>query len=436
MPVKKLTARFVETIKGNGVERVDYRDAICRGLELRITPSGRKSWTLIYRTEKGRGARRRRMALGDFPAVDLDKARTIARVHLGMVAGGADPAADLQRASDRLTVRDMGDDYLEKHAKRNKRSWRYDKSILEADVYPVIGKLRPRDVERVHIQKIVDRVLDRGAAIQANRTFEIVRGLFRWGLGAYVDQSPCYGLRKPTRERPRERVLTRDELRTVWQRIERGTLSDTGDAVRMGEALQITVKLLLALGQRSGEVSQARREELDLKAGIWVIPGERSKNGRAHRLPLPDCAITLFQRAIEIGDEQFAERKKRDDGAKPTPWLFPSPFGRNGREWGTEPIGNTAINHALVRVLQYSGAEDVTPHDFRRTVATYMAELGIPEIHISAVMNHVRAGVTAKHYARYTYEAEKKAALEKWTAELRSIIDRTDKQTGCYRKNH
>ena len=423
MPVKKLTARFVETVKGNGVERVDYRDTDVRGLELRITPSGRKSWSLLYRTEKGRGATRRRMALGDFPSVDLEAARTEAKIHLGSIAGGSDPAAEQRRVSDKVTVREMGETYIAKHAKKNKRSWQGDETTLTKDVYPVIGDLRPKDVERAHIQKIVDRVIDRGSPIQANRVLALLSSLFRWAIGTYVDVSPCYGFRKPTRERARERVLTRDELKIVWQRIEHGAeRREKGQAVRMREPLQIAAKLLMLLGQRSSEVTQARRDELDLKAGVWVIPAERSKNGRAHRLPLPDQAKALFARALTIADADYAVQMEKHDHAKPSPYVFPSPFGRGGRAWGVEPVGESAVGHGLKRVLDKSGVEDVTPHDLRRTAATYMAELGIPEIHISAVMNHVRAGVTAKHYARYTYEAEKRQALDAWEAMLLQVV--------------
>jgi len=73
--------------------------------------------------------------------------------------------------------------------------------------------------------------------------------------------------------------------------------------------------------------------------------------------------------------------------------------------------------------LSCSEIEDVRPHDFRETVATQMAELGIPEVHIGAVLNHVRSNVTATHYIQHKYGPEKRAALEKWERKLEAIIE-------------
>jgi integrase len=69
--------------------------------------------------------------------------------------------------------------------------------------------------------------------------------------------------------------------------------------------------------------------------------------------------------------------------------------------------------------------EPWTFHDLRRTAATHMGRLGVSLEVIARVLNHARAGVTAKHYALYEYEAEKRSALDRWAAEVMRTVDGT-----------
>jgi len=292
--------------------------------------------------------------------------------------------------------------------------------MLKNDILPVIGGLMPKQVERGHIERIIERVEARGALIQANRVFALVRGMFNWGLGKYVKISPVYGMKKPNDERVRDRNLRTDEIATIWRLIENGAANEKGKRVTMTEQSRTALKLLFFLGQRVSEVTQAKKTEFDLAEGIWVIPGARTKNKRTHRVPLPPQALSLIKRAIEV-----PERWNRPCETK---YLFPSPLSSLGSPLGSKPISSTSLNCALKRVLSYSGIEDVRPHDFREAVATGMASLGIPEVHIGAVLNHIRGNVTAMHYIRHSYDREKRIALEAWERKLEAIIEGKDSE--------
>ncbi|MEO7135445.1 MAG: Arm DNA-binding domain-containing protein [Vicinamibacterales bacterium] len=100
------------------------------GLALRVTPTGAKSWAVLYRHR----GRLRRLTLGALKAIGLAEARTRARTAIAAAADGADPAAAKQGARRVETIADLAADYIEKHAKRKKRSWREDDRMLRADI--------------------------------------------------------------------------------------------------------------------------------------------------------------------------------------------------------------------------------------------------------------------------------------------------------------
>ena len=406
MPSLRFTDRAVRGFDASR-GRADYWDLQLPGFGVRVNESGRKTWFVRYRI----GGKQRRFKIGSFPDMSLSEARQDAREKLNQAVRGDDPKVTRQVREKKqiITVRMMADAYIEKHAKRKKRSWQKDVSILGQDVLPYVGDLHPENVEQAHIVDICDRIIDRGCSTQANRVFEVIRKMFNWGRGTYLTISPCYGMAKPAKERPRARDLQPEEMRIIWDRIKQGGETPDGRLATMREGTRIALKLLILTGQRVSEVSQAPKSEFNPAERIWTIPGGRTKNQRLHRLPLPGACWTLIERANEISGS--------------SDWLFPSPIrSRSGLEAGTKPIGPTSLNHALSKVLKTSGIDNVRPHDFREVVATSMATLGISDLHIDAVQNHVRGTVSEKHYIRYRYEKEKLAALEQWQGRLEEII--------------
>lgn len=177
MSVLRLTDRNVASIKPIEGKQIDYWDTVREGLGLRVSPGGRKTWMVRYRL----GSKRKRLKLGTYPIYSLSEAREETKGVLGDLFKGNDPSLGLLKDKGQITVEDMAELYLEKHAKKKKRSWRKDKAMLDRDILPIIGHLKPGQVEYGHIEKIVAKVEDRGATIQANRVFEVVRGLFNWG---------------------------------------------------------------------------------------------------------------------------------------------------------------------------------------------------------------------------------------------------------------
>jgi integrase len=323
----------------------------------------------------------------------LADARDKAKVALAAITQGNDPAAEKREEREAATFGHVAREYLERHAKVKKRSWREDQRILDHDVLPAWRNRRAKDVTALDVRALLDAIVDRGASIQANRTFAIIRRVFNWAAApdrALVPQShnPCRGLERPAPERQRERVLTPDELRAVWQALD--------DEDRHTAAL---FRLYLLTAQRGGELRTMQWPDIDLTTGWWTIPAERAKNGLAHRVPLSPQALTVLRNV------------SREDGVL---WVFPTTRG--------SASGYRARIYDAVDRIKERSRVDFVPHDLRRTVATFLtSELGVSRLVVSKLLNHIETGVT-KVYDRASYDREKQAALVAWGLRLEAIV--------------
>jgi integrase len=382
----KMTARSVAALKRPLEGQKDIFDGSLPGFGMRLSYGGTRTWTLFYR----HNGVKRRMKIGNYPALPLAAARDRARAALHDVAVGKDPAAEKVAYRESETVADLAREYLDKHAKVKKRSWQHDERTLRNDVLPAIGKLKAKDVRRRDIIRLLDKVKER-SPIMANRTLEIVRKMFAWGVSQdIVEANICTGIARPSEEPRRERVLMADEIRCFWAAAAK-------EESRAGLVLQ----LLLFTAQREGEVLKMRWQNIEEGDEYWwTIPGEIAKNGLAHRVPLSKPVITIL----------------RDIRAqRPDPTYV---FARRG---GGAPATASLIRKPLNRIRHAAGLEDFVPHDLRRTAASYMTGMGIPRLTVAKVLNHAEAGVTSV-YDRHSYDPEKRHALDAWAQRLMEIV--------------
>ncbi len=409
MAIELLTDKRIKGLRADE-GRFEIRDAKVTGLVLRVTASGAKTWSVQYRVKGKPGTQRE--TLGPYPRVSIADARGRADAILKRVSAGGDPKADAKARRARMTVRELAERYLELHAKPSKRSWRGDEQMLNLSVLPVIGDMAIADVHRRDITRVLDKVLERGAAIQANRTWEVVRAMFRWAVRrGDLDHSPHEGLGRPSKENRRDRTLSRKafedhtgetrpaEVAVLWEKL---------PACPMSEGMRDVIRLQLLTGQRSGEVAGMRLDELDLRAREWLLPPERTKNKRSHEVPLSAWALEIIRGAIARGHG--------------LPFVFPSPTG-------DQAVESMAVAKAVKRSLHALGLDPFTPHDLRRTVATALIEQGELPVVVEAALNHISGAqgtVTAAHYVRHPYAEEKRAALERWADRLRAIVEGRD----------
>ncbi|MGC1742894.1 MAG: integrase family protein, partial [Pseudolabrys sp.] len=212
----KLTTRMVEAIKP-ATERKEIPDALLPGLYFIVQPSGAKSWAVRYR----HGARSRKHTLGPYPRIDLKTARELGGKALRATAEGRDIAHEKKQALTARTdsVESVVQRFIERHCKRNYRPRPLKEAERLLRVH-VVSRWRGRaigGITRADIREMLDHIVDSGAPVLANRAHSLTRKLFNWCVEhEIVAISPITGIKPPTVESSRDRVLTDDELRMVW----------------------------------------------------------------------------------------------------------------------------------------------------------------------------------------------------------------------------
>jgi integrase len=411
MPTTLLNARFVATLKPRAT-RTEYFDSLSPGLSLRLSPSGVKTWAVLYRPQVDGATPRavglRRLTLGRYPALDLKAARKRAAVARGLVANGQDPAAAKQAARQAAlrtgdTVKDLAADYLKNYAKKHKRSWPDDDRMLNVEVLPHWKARKVRELTRRDVRVLIEAIAERGSPITANRCLALVRKMLNYAITTdWIDANPAALMAKPGAEQSRERVLTDDEIRLVWAACASERVATCA-----------VTRLRLVTAQRGAEVVAMKWADLDRATGWWTIPATVTKNKKAHRVPLTAPAIAILDTVPQL------------DGSD---WVFPNRIG-------TRPITDAkqAGRRIGARVLKRLQEDDLTVaafdfrgHDLRRTASTKMAEAGVSQGDIARVLNHAEGGPRATHvYNRYAYDAEKRRALETWARVLSGILDKS-----------
>ena len=263
------------------------------------------------------------------------------------------------------------------------------------------------ELSRADIRAVLNAVKGRGATTTVNRTLAALRRALSWAVREdLIEANPAQNIATGIEETSKERALTVAEITTLWHGL---------DEAKMGHKSRLAIKLLLATGQRPGEVCGAAKSEVDLDAKTWVIPSKRAKNRQTHMVPLSPLAVDLFKAAIALSPESdfvFSSRPRKGVGIE-----------------HKAPMEAHALSHAMRGSLSELGlkAKPATPHDLRRTVATHMARLGIPDRFVGRVLNHgteLRRTITSKVYITHDYADEKRETLEAWAIELDRIIAR------------
>lgn len=375
-----------------GKSEVLIFDDALPGFGLRVRAGGKRTWIAQYRI----GAQQRRVSLGIVGAISAAEARKRAKQDIGGAQAGHDVQAKkitqrAPKAPPGVTLGDLFEMYLPVAKEKLKPTSYADLVRHLRTNWAPLRSLEVKDLERRHIAAELERIAIRGK-YEANRSRASLSAMFSWAIGAgrvTRDSNPVIGTNKATNEIARDRVLSDMEASLIWKQ------SGSGHYAAI-------IRLLLLTGQRREEVAAITWSEIDLVKGLWSLPKTRTKNKRAHDVPLSEPAIAILEglprqpeRDLVFGDgkgafsgwskckERFDERLKA--AGMTAPWRL---------------------------------------HDLRRTVATGMANIGVQPHIVEAVLNHIsgsRAGV-AGIYNRASYSAEKKAALDIWAAHVMALV--------------
>jgi integrase len=387
---KRLTDRLVRSIEPPANERVTYTDTEAPGLDLRISTSGSKSWSIRYRVK---GKERRRTTYGTYPAIPLIEARARAREIAAAAARGIDllerekrQREEQDKAEGRpVSLANLLDNYVEKYCKPNQRQWRLVEGMFQNHVKPVLGKRSLAELRRADLVELLDHLQnEKGMHAQVNRVRSHLIHCLNWAIEhEYLEVNPFAAVKRRKVEKARDRVLHDDELRAVWCA-----------ANRLPNPSRSFVQALILTGQRRDEVRCMNWSEIDLDHALWTIPASRNKGKRDHQVPLAPAMLTLLgNRPREGGPVLSVNRQK--------------PY--TGHKW-------------LKAILdRESGVVGWVFHDLRRSCASGLAALRITQDVIDRVLGHAKPGL-AGTYNRFEYLEAKRKALELWAERVAFIV--------------
>jgi integrase len=435
--------------KGRPKTRQDVNVDGREGLVVRVHPSGTISFRLRYQ----RSGKRRWMTLGEYGAAGLSLADAFDQHHDAEreLAKGLDPIEERDRrraAEERARQEKAGGgtvaDLVEQFVHRKLRAERWDESrgwvrddktktrarkrpdaaaallgYIRSEAAPMakrrgrrspaptcvstLGQIKVRELTKRQLIAFLDSIVDRGAPVTANRTYALLKQLFDWAAAKdLVPASPMAGIERPGGdEQPRNRVLTVDEIKAFWSKL---------DTAEMAQPTRLALKLLLVTAQRRGELTFARWSHFNFEGKSWTIPVELLKSSHARRaepephvVPLSSLALELLRALHELTGEGAHVLPARADKRK------------------DRSYSERVLSRAVRENAEHFGIAHFTPHDLRRTAASFMTKLRVPRLHVEKVLNH-STGDIAEVYDRHDYLPEKRKALERWASHLRGIL--------------
>lgn len=415
----KLTTRSVEALKGDREKRIEIQDDDVRGLYVRVSPNGVKSWMLRCTTDDGR---RIKVGLGLFPGVGLAEARERARKERVAVDNGLDPAAAKRKAKREArharttlpqTVSELWPVYCAAKSKRKAQSTRdYQEWLWTKHIAPRVGDCELKDLDRRTLKLALREIAETGET-NANNAQALLAGVLNWAVGEdFLRGNPIARLDREHRPKSRERVLNDAEIKKVWAALS-GPIK-LAQGCYVSARMQIALKVALLTGARAGEVSGLHASEIDPEARSWRIPSSRSKSRREHVVPLSDEVVKLLGQAFaELGETEPKPIAEWDG------YAFPAPRD------ATKPIGRNSLTQAMKWIIRAIKLDRCTVHDLRRTAATYIASerIGVAPHVVTAVLGHQQEGASVTAiYNRHRYDKEKRHALEAWAGLVQEIV--------------
>jgi len=344
-------------------KRATYLDPKTNGLQLRVTHTGVKTFSL-YRRVKAGGVER--VTLGRYPDMTVEQARREATRLNALLVQGINPNTDSRALKTETTLQQLFEDFLMHRrnrrgaylADKTKRSYQYDFDLyLSKWGKRKLSQFKDTDFGKLHTQ------IGKDYPTTANRIVALASSLFSYALERKLFKgiNPAMGIKKFP-ENKRDRFIQSDELPAFFKAL----------ADEPNEALRDFFLLALLTGARRSNVMAMQWQHINLSRAEWRIP--TTKNGEPQ-------TVTLTVEAVEI--------LKARQGISDT-WVFPG-IGKSGHL--EEP------KKGWKRVLERAGIVDLRIHDLRRTLGSWQAKTGASLSIVGKSLNHKSPSTTAI-YAR------------------------------------
>jgi len=397
----KQTIRRVECSEKEEV----LRDGEGRGtgrLLLIITPCPTRV-TKQWMVQQYRNNRPIKVKIGNYPTMSLIEARQVFdRDFAQVIAKGK----SIRLAHDVRpgTVGDLFDGYVADLRSRGKISWKETKKGLDT-VADQLGRHRlAREVDEDEITEVLRPIYERGAKMMADHVRSYIRAAFSWGQKSEHDYRSASPRRFKLVKNPAAGIPT--EPKNVGNRWLRDTqfvqlyrwLENPSTTIHPPYAR--AVRLLMLTGQRVEEIATLHEAHWD--APEKIIDWSRTKNGRPHAIPLPGLAVELV--------EAFPPNEHG--------WFFPSAMDPS------RPVSHGTLYAMMWRQRESGVIPMVTNRDLRRTWKTLAGQAGIGKEIRDRIQNHAMQDVSSKHYDRWDYMLEKRAAMETWNGFVTALLEK------------
>lgn len=369
MPKARLTDIAIKTLKSPTSGQETYWDTNLTGFGVRVSQGGSKSFVVMH------GANRRRTTIGKYPIVTLSDARTAAkRILAEQTLGKHTPrSVSFEMACTEYLAEctgRVGEGTLSEYTRQLKDHW------LPSFRRSQLSDISPSDIHH-RLNRLGNTPSEQSHSLVTLKVF------LNWCVRRhYLDRSPAANIERRVKQISRDRVLSDEELKAVW---------DAADGYPFGAI----VRLLILTGQRRSEIAGLMWKHIT----DTTITLPETKNQRPHTFPLMPIAKQLIEAAPQLNDTYVFPARGRD-----------RPF--NG--WSKSK-----------RTLdQVCSVEGWTLHDLRRTFSTNLAGLGIQQTTTERLLNHVSGTVSgvAAIYNRYDYQDEMVDALSKWEERLVQLL--------------
>ncbi|MBL6945588.1 MAG: tyrosine-type recombinase/integrase [Rhodospirillales bacterium] len=400
----KLTDRYVDSLKSEDGKRLEVLDTQVGGLHLRVGSDGSKKWSV---RATGPTGKKIRAPLGEYPTTKVAIARAEAGKMKERIRKGYDPIqakqeaqASAQADEDAITLGE-GLDLYDTVKLSGLRTGYATKRDLKRDFAKLL-KMKAHTITSKQIADIIDTKAKK-SPVMARRLHAYGRAWFKWlAARQHIEGNPFDVLEAPGKEKARERVLSPTEVGAVWNACG-----------KIGGLFVHCIRVQLLTGQRREEVAGMHRDELDLENKTWIVPADRSKTGRALKVPLPDKAISEIEAAITKsggGDLVFSTTGK-------TPI---SGFSR----------AKVRLDTATQKLLDETAVERGDKpkpmpgwrlHDFRRTMVSTMADMGIDPTVADRCLNHKAAATMStvqRVYQQSDLFEQRKHATNAWATKV------------------
>jgi integrase len=398
-------------------QQLDYFDTKERGLGLRVSYGGRKSFFAMYSNNVGK---RQRVSLGEYGRLEhgklsLAEARKRAQARLGEVAKDHDPAADARAQRQAPTLRTLASDFIAMQRKQGRKSAERQEQMLARNVLPAIGDRKVRDLTRADIKTVMDKITRRGAPVMANRVHEVLRSMLNFGIEEEIyglESNPADRLGKHRNpELGRDRWLSLDEIRDYWTAL---------DSAPTAAAL----RLCLLTAQRQQNVLGMRLDQLALDDRLWIIPARTTKTGKPYKVPLSTAAVAIIEaRIAELEDAEQKRAKRERRNPESVTWLFPKRSRLAGEpiRSGGGPMGRTFTFKVHRSACKRAGISNYRPHDHRHTFATHCEQMGISRLIWDGIMGHAQNGM-ADLYSGHDFAEQRLDCVERWADRIAAAL--------------